>query len=127
MAVLALGITLPSLALLVIAGVVAGFGHGMSFRSGLATLNARSPATRRAEAASSFFIVCYAGISAPVIGEGALSQAAGLRAAGIVFAAMVAAVAAVALALLVRSPAQATPRRVRADRRPRARADGAAP
>jgi MFS family permease len=128
MGVLALGIALPSLALLVIAGLVAGFGHGLSFRSGLATLNARSPATRRAEAASSFFIVCYAAISVPVIGEGALSQAVGLRTAGIIFAAMVAAVAAVALALLVRSPAQAAaPQRVRADRRPRARADGAAP
>jgi hypothetical protein len=45
-----------------------------------------------------------------VIGEGALAQAAGLRAASLVFAAVVAAVAAVALALLVRT--QARPERV---------------
>jgi MFS family permease len=103
MGVLALGIAERSLALLVAAGVVAGLGHGLSFRAGLATLNARSPASRRAEVASSFFIVGYAAISAPVIGEGALAQAAGLRAAGLTFAAVVAAVAGVALALLVRS------------------------
>jgi MFS family permease len=108
MGLLAVSIASLSLVLLVAAAVVAGLGHGMSFRAGLATLNARSPATRRAEVASSFFIVCYVGISVPVIGEGALSQAAGLRAAGLVFAAVVAAVAAAALALLVRSWGQAT-------------------
>jgi hypothetical protein len=117
MGLLALGIASLSLTLLVAAGVVAGLGHGLSFRAGLATLNARSPATRRAEVASSFFIVGYAAISAPVIGEGALAQAAGLRAAGLTFAAVVAAVAGVALALLVRSQAggeAATPRSARA-------------
>ena len=127
MAVLVLGIALPSLALLVIAGIVAGFGHGLSFRSGLAALNARSPATRRAETASCLFIVCYVAISVPVIGEGALSQAVGLRTAGITFAAVVAAVATVALALLARSPARTTAHRVTAHRRPRPRADGATP
>jgi MFS family permease len=101
MAGLALGLATSSLALLVIGGVIAGFGQGLSFRAGLASLNARSPAGRRAEVASSFFVVAYVAISLPVIGEGALAQATGLRSAGLSFAAVVAALAAIALALLV--------------------------
>jgi predicted MFS family arabinose efflux permease len=100
MALLALSLTMSSLALLVLASVAAGVGHGLSFRAGLAALNAGSPAAQRAEVASSFFVIAYIGISLPVIGEGALAQAIGLRPAGLVFAAAVATLAAVALTLL---------------------------
>jgi predicted MFS family arabinose efflux permease len=100
MALLALSLAVSSLALLVLASVTAGVGHGLSFRAGLAALNAGSPAAQRAEVASSFFVVAYIGISLPVIGEGALAQAIGLRPAGLVFAAAVATIAAVALTLL---------------------------
>ena len=54
--------------------------------------------------ASSFFVVAYVAISLPVIGEGLLGQLAGLRAAGLVFAAVVAALAALVLVLLARRP-----------------------
>ncbi len=100
MALLALSLAVSSLPLLVAASVTAGVGHGLSFRAGLAALNAGSPAAQRAEVASSFFVVAYIGISLPVIGEGALAQAIGLRPAGLAFAAAVAALAAVALTLL---------------------------
>jgi ABC-type transport system involved in multi-copper enzyme maturation permease subunit len=100
MALLALSLAVSSLALLVLASVTAGVGHGLSFRAGLAALNAGSPAAQRAEVASSFFVVAYVGISLPVIGEGALAQAIGLRPAGVAFAAAVATLAAVALTLL---------------------------
>jgi len=100
MALLALSLAVSSLALLVAASVTAGIGHGLSFRAGLAALNAGSPAAQRAEVASSFFVVAYVGISLPVIGEGALAQAIGLRPAGLAFAAAVATLAAVALTLL---------------------------
>jgi hypothetical protein len=100
MALLALSLAVSSLALLVAASVTAGVGHGLSFRAGLAALNAGSPAAQRAEVASSFFVVAYIGISLPVIGEGALAQAIGLRSAGLAFAAAVATLAAVALTLL---------------------------
>jgi hypothetical protein len=53
--------------------------------------------------ASSFFVVAYIGISLPVIGEGALAQAIGLRPAGLAFAGAVAALAAAALTLLAAS------------------------
>jgi predicted MFS family arabinose efflux permease len=102
MASLALGLALSSLALLVLGGVIAGLGQGLSFRAGLAAVNARSPSDQRAEVASSFFIVAYVAISLPVIGEGALAQATGLRPAGLTFAGVVAALSAIALALLAR-------------------------
>jgi predicted MFS family arabinose efflux permease len=102
MGFLALALWLSSLTLLVLGAVVAGFGQGLSFRAGLAELNARSPAERRAAVASSFFVVMYLALALPVIGEGVLTQLVGLRAAGLTFAAVVAALAAVALLLLWR-------------------------
>jgi MFS family permease len=97
---LALGLLVSSLALLVLGGVIAGFGQGLSFRGGLTEVNEHSPAAERGAVASSFFVVMYVGVSVPVIGEGVLAQAIGLQAAGVVFAAMVAALSA---AVLVRT------------------------
>jgi MFS family permease len=48
MGVLALGLALPSLALLVLGGVVAGLGHGLAFRAGMTAVNTRAPAEHRA-------------------------------------------------------------------------------
>ena len=104
MGFLALGLATSSLALLVLGGVIAGVGQGVSFRAGLAATNAASPAEQRAEVASSFFVVAYVAISVPVVGEGLLAQASGLKSAGLVFAAVVAALATGALLLLARQP-----------------------
>jgi len=103
MALLALGLASSSLALLVLGIVIAGFGQGLSFRGGLAQVNEHSPAAQRGAVASSFFVVMYIAISVPVIGEGVLAQAVGLRAAGLVFAAVVAALSAIVLTLLART------------------------
>jgi MFS family permease len=100
MGFLALGLAVSSLALLVLGGMIAGFGQGLSFRAGLAAVNERSPAAERGGVASSFFVVMYVAISLPVIGAGVLAQAVGLRAAGLTFAALVAGVSAVVLILL---------------------------
>jgi MFS family permease len=104
MAVLALSLATSSLALLVLGGILAGFGQGLSFRSGLAGITAESPAANRAEVASSFFVVAYVAISIPVVGEGLLAQELGLRTAGLVFAGAVATLAGLVLVLLARSP-----------------------
>jgi MFS family permease len=101
MAVLAAGLASSSLALLVCGALVAGVGQGLSFRAALTAVNEASPEDRRAEVASSFFVVAYMAISIPVIGEGVLAQAAGLRAGGIVFAGLVALLAAVVVAMLL--------------------------
>jgi MFS family permease len=102
MALLAAGLAASSLALLVAGGLVAGFGQGLSFRAGLGAVNAAAPADRRAEVASSFFVVAYVAISIPVVGEGLLAELWSLRAAGLVLAAAVSLLAAVVLALLGR-------------------------
>jgi len=91
---LALGLAVSSLALLELGGVIAGLGQGLSFRGGLTEVNEHSPAVQRGEVTSSFFVVMYIALSLPVIGEGILAQAIGLRAAGLSFAALVAALSA---------------------------------
>jgi MFS family permease len=100
MATLASGLAFSSLALLVLGGVIAGLGQGLSFRAGLVAVNAAAPATQRGQVASSFFVIMYFAISLPVIGEGVLAQAVGLRAAGVSFAAAVAALSVAVLVLL---------------------------
>ena len=102
MALVAGGLGASSLALLVIGGLIAGAGQGLSFRAGLAGVNAAARPEERAEVASSFFVVAYVAISVPVIGVGLLAEAAGLRTAGLVFSGVVAALAAVVLMLLAR-------------------------
>jgi predicted MFS family arabinose efflux permease len=91
-----------SLALLIAGGIVAGLGQGLSFRAGLFTVNAAAPTERRAEVASSFFVVAFVGLSIPVVGIGVLADLTTLKTAGLVFAALVALLAAVALASLAR-------------------------
>jgi MFS family permease len=117
---LVLGLAFSALPLLVVGGVVAGFGQGLSFRAGLTAVNASAPAEARSEVASSFFVAMYTAISLPVIGEGVLAEATGLRIAGITFAAAVAALAAAVLVLLRRRTAREAPIRVRVASLPRA-------
>jgi MFS family permease len=105
MASLAAGLAVSDLALLVLGGVIAGFGQGLSLRAGLTAVNVSAPPERRGEVASSYFVVLYAAISLPVIGEGFLAEATGLRPAGITFAALVAVIAAVVLVLIGRQRA----------------------
>src|SRR5207244_9069556 len=102
MGLLALGLALSSLPFLVAGGIVAGLGQGSSFRHGLAAINEASPAQRRGEVASGFFVIAYLGISLPVVGVGLMTEVASLQAAGLLFAAVVAALAVTVLSVLVR-------------------------
>jgi MFS family permease len=101
MGLLALSLAVSSLALLVLGVVIAGVGQGLTFRGGLMQVNEHAPAAQRGAVASSFFVVMYIAISLPVIGEGVLAQAVGLRAAGLTFAALV---AALSVGVLIRVP-----------------------
>jgi Major Facilitator Superfamily len=96
------GIDSSSLALFVVGAAVAGLGIGLSFRAGLATVNGQSPPARRAEVASSFFVVSYVALSLPIVGIGIAAQAAGLRGAGIVFTGLVGVLALAVMVSLVR-------------------------
>lgn len=108
-ALLAVGVLLVAVSVargsmteLVVGALVAGAGQGMTFSKGLAAVNARVEAHRRAGTTSSYFVVVYVAISLPVVGLGAASQAWGLRTAGVAFCVGVAVLAAVALAALLR-------------------------
>jgi MFS family permease len=103
-AVVGAGLHLPSIPVLVAGGLIAGAGQGMSFHAALSRVTAASPPTERGAAASSFFVICYLGISLPVIGLGAATQAWGLLVAGQVFAAAVVAIG-VSTLVRLRSPA----------------------
>lgn len=98
------GLQEHSLALLVAGAIVAGLGQGLSFRAGLAAINAQSPSTQRGEIASSFFVVLYVAISIPIIGVGVAAQIFGLQVAGVVFSVIMAILALIALIILVTRP-----------------------
>jgi predicted MFS family arabinose efflux permease len=102
MAVLAVSLAAHLLVLLIVGGVIAGLGQGLSFRAGLGSVAAAAPEEVRGEVTSTFFVALYIGIAVPVIGEGALAGAVGLVPAGIAFAILVAVLAGTALALLAR-------------------------
>jgi MFS family permease len=100
------GIHEKSLLVLVIGGVVCGLGQGLSFRSALGSITGAAPPDQRAAVSSSFFAVCYVGISLPVIGVGAASDAYGLVRTAEVFAGIIALLSAAALVSLAVSGAE---------------------
>ncbi|TNM60062.1 MFS transporter [Streptomyces sp. NP160] len=100
-ALLAASLELVSLPLLLLATVVLGGAQGACFRAGVAEVGAASPPQRRAEVVSTLFVVFYVAISVPVVGVGALADAAGLRVAVLALAGLAGALAAAALAVLL--------------------------
>jgi MFS family permease len=99
-----------SIALLVVAAIVSGFGQGLAFRAGLGLVGGLAGPEQRAEVTSAYFVVVYVAISLPVVGVGLGVREYGIRAAGLVTAAIVAALAAAALVSLVRPRPAAAPR-----------------
>ncbi|HTI18049.1 MAG TPA: MFS transporter [Trinickia sp.] len=91
-----------SLSALLIGTVLAGVGQGIGLRASLAELAANSPANRRAEVTSSFFVVLYVAISLPVIGLGLVVQRLGIERATLIFAVVTTVIVFSALVLLVR-------------------------
>jgi MFS family permease len=103
-----LAIAQKSLPLLVVSGVVAGAAQGLSFRAALGAVTAASPVEQRGSVASTFFAICYLGLSLPVVGIGAGITAYGLVHTGEVFTGLLAALALVALVALVRTHSPAS-------------------
>lgn len=95
MVILALGLQFSSITSLIAAAVVAGVGQGISFSRGLAAILEQTPADRRAEVSSTYFVVAYVALSIPVVGLGFTAQHLGLRTAGVSFAVAVAILSAV--------------------------------
>ena len=101
MVILVAALQFSSLAGLIAAAPVSGVGQGISFSRGLAAVAERTPAERRAEVSSTYFVVAYIAISLPVISEGFAARAVGLRTSGIVFATSVGVLALACLAAIL--------------------------
>lgn len=106
MAVVIAGLQAASLAALVCGGVVSGLGQGLSFRAGMAAVNAVTPPADRGAVTSLFFLVLYVAISLPVVAVGVGARYCGLLAAGTTCAAAVAGLAVAACAVLAAGPAR---------------------
>lgn len=100
-AILVGGLLAASFTLLAVGAVVSGAGQGMSFSKGLAAVVAASPADRRAEITSTYFVVAYLALSIPIVGEGIAAAQWGLKASGIAFDVAVGVLALIALGLTV--------------------------
>nr|WP_064570897.1 MFS transporter [Gordonia sp. LAM0048] len=96
-----LGLVAASTPALLGGAVICGVGQGMSFSKGLASVVAATPAGRKAEVTSTYFVVAYVAISIPIVGQGITAQHWGLRPAGIAFNIGVAVLALVALVLTI--------------------------
>lgn len=70
-------------------------------------ITAASPTERRAEVASTFFVIAYVAISIPVVGLGLIARALDLVTAGVAFASAVALLSLLAaVSLLIRQRAR---------------------
>jgi MFS family permease len=101
MVILAVALQRSSLAGLITATVVSGIGQGISFSRGLAAVAELTPADRRAEVSSTYFVVAYVAISLPVVGEGLAARQWGLQTAGVSFAVAVGILATLCLAAIL--------------------------
>jgi MFS family permease len=101
MIILAVALQFSSLTALIAAALVSGVGQGISFSRGLAAVIEHTPAQRRAEVSSTYFVVAYVAISLPVVGEGLAAHAWGLRTAGVSFAVIVAVLAGICLVAIL--------------------------
>lgn len=94
LALVTAAVWLPSLALLLAGGVIAGGGAGAAFRGSVATVISIAPDGARGEALAGLFLAAYLGLAAPVIGLGLATQALSARDAVLGFAVALAVVVA---------------------------------
>jgi MFS family permease len=104
---LAVALAFParSLALLLLAGVLTGAGHGIAFLGAQAQLNLAAPPDRRGEVNAAFYTLIYLGVATTVISTGLVTLAAPLSTAVTSFCAVTAAVALVTAAWHVKGRA----------------------
>ncbi|NHA68958.1 MFS transporter [Phycicoccus sp. CMS6Z-2] len=104
-----LALVLSSLALLVVAVVVAGTGFGAAFLGALRSLTSLARPHERSGLMSAVFTVSYLAFSVPALAAGVLTRVVGLHATALGYATVVGVLAATALGadLLVRPPAPA--------------------
>jgi MFS family permease len=93
---------LPSLALLLAGGVLAGAGAGAAFKGGISVVNSIAPDGHRGEVLAGLFLFAYIGLTVPVLGLGLVSQLLAAPVAVLGFAVLLLAAAAAVSVPLVR-------------------------
>jgi MFS family permease len=83
---IAAAVLVPSLAALIVAAVVAGLGTGTGLSAGLRLIGSHVPEEQRGAAFSLYFVMLYSALALPAVGVGLLTELAGLRWAGTLFA-----------------------------------------
>ncbi|MFJ3956258.1 MFS transporter [Arthrobacter sp. NPDC090010] len=83
----------PSLLLLVLASIAAGFGQGLAFRTVFNQAATAVPATQHAQMVSTVYVVTYLGSAVPVLGLGAAASILGMTTAALGFSVLAAAAA----------------------------------
>jgi predicted MFS family arabinose efflux permease len=86
---------LPSLALLLIGGALAGGGAGVAFKGSVSTVISIAPPRARGEALAGLFLAAYVGLAVPVLGLGVATQLLSAQVSVLGFAAVLLAVVAV--------------------------------
>jgi hypothetical protein len=86
---------LPSLALLLAGGVLAGGGAGAAFKGTISTVISIAPPQARGEALAGLFLAAYIGLAVPVLGLGLATQLLSTQTAVLGFAVVLLAVLAV--------------------------------
>jgi MFS family permease len=74
LALIVAGLSQASLGLFLAGTALGGIAVGCVFMGSLSTANRLAPAERRAQIVSSYFVLCYLGLSVPVIGVGISSE-----------------------------------------------------
>jgi MFS family permease len=77
----AFGVAAPHLALLALAMIVTGAGHGLVYAGGTAELTAVTPAEHRGAVIGTYFVTGYVGLGGPVVVVGLAAVSHGLLAA----------------------------------------------
>ena len=70
LAAVAAGALVPSLAVFILGGIVAGLGVGVLFKSSIATASGLSAPNRRGETLALIFLIAYCGLALPVLAVG---------------------------------------------------------
>jgi MFS family permease len=78
LALIVAGLSQASLGLFLAGTAVGGIAVGCVFMGSLSTANRLAPAERRGQVVSSYFVLCYLGLTVPVIGVGISSEYFGI-------------------------------------------------
>jgi MFS family permease len=100
LALIVAGLSQASLGLFLAGTALGGIAVGCVFMGSLSTANRLAPAERRAQIVSSYFVLCYLGLSIPVIGVGICSEYFGIYRSVLVCSIVLAGLSVLSLAIL---------------------------